>query len=162
MRHVGDRVGDLRLGERTPRPVREAQRFVEVVAGDALHQLVVGNRVAIAKHHGGHLGVDQRRRNEAGGVPADLDVLAGGVEDLDDALIRHQVEQRLEVDAVGERVDHDGFVSAGDLRDAKLRVIGALAQELGINRHEWVALQAPADFSQGIGRCDQLHTLRLI
>ncbi len=69
-------------------------------------------------------------------MPADLDVLAGGVEDLDDVLVRHQVEQRLEVDAVGERVDHDGFVCAGDLRHAKLRIIGALAQELGINRHE--------------------------
>jgi hypothetical protein len=136
--------------------------FVEAVAGDALHQLVVGNRVAIAQDHGGNLSVDQRHRNEAGRMPADLDVLAGCVEDLDDVLVRHQVEQRLEVDAVGQRIDHDGFVSAGDLRHAKLRIIGALAQELGINRHEWVALQAPADFSQGSGRCDQLHTLRLI
>ena len=65
MRHVGERVGELRVAERPPRPVGEAVRLVERVAGDALDQLVVGDRIAIAEHHGGDLGVEDRMRDLA-------------------------------------------------------------------------------------------------
>ena len=43
-------------------------------------------------------------------VPDDFDVLPGGVENLDDLLVRHQVEKRRKVDAVSQRVDDDGLV----------------------------------------------------
>src|SRR5258708_2668926 len=57
---VGDRIGELRLAERPTRPVGEAMRFVQGVSGDALHELVVRDRIAIAQHHGGDLSVDDR------------------------------------------------------------------------------------------------------
>ena len=108
------------------------------------------------------LGVDQGTRDEAGGMPADLDILAGGVEHLDDALVRHQLEQRLEVEALRQRIDHHRLVGAGDLRHAEFRIVGAFAQELGVDRHEGVALQASADFCQVVGRCDGSHAVGLI
>ena len=46
MGDVGDRVGELRLAERPARPIGEAVRFVERVAGDPLHELVVGDGAA--------------------------------------------------------------------------------------------------------------------
>ena len=45
-----------------------------------------------------------------GAVPDDFDVLAGGVEHLEHALVRHQLEERLEVDAGRQRIDHHGLV----------------------------------------------------
>ena len=102
---VGDRVGELRLAQRPPRPIGEAVRLVEAVAGDALHELVIGDGIAVAQHHGGDLGIDDGARDDAGLVPAYLDVLPGGMEHLDDVLVRHQREEGSEVDAVGERVD---------------------------------------------------------
>jgi len=50
-------------------------------------------------------------RNGAGLVPDDLDILTGGVENLQHLLIGHQRKERLEVDALGQRVDNDRFVA---------------------------------------------------
>jgi len=55
-------------------------------------------------------------------VPDDLDILAGGVKDLEDALVRHQLVEGFQVEAIGQRVDHDGLVGAGDLRHAQQRI----------------------------------------
>ncbi len=118
MRHVGDGVTELRRRERTPRPVGEAVRLVEVVAGDAADKLIVGNRIAIAQDHGGDLRIDQRRRNDVRPVPADFDVLPGGVEDLDHVGVGHQFEEGRQVDALGESIDHHGLFERGQLRHA--------------------------------------------
>ena len=66
-------------------------------------------------------------------VPDDLDVLAGGVEHLQHLLVAHQFEERLEVDARGQRVDHDRFVGARHLHDAEQGIVGRLAQEFGVD-----------------------------
>ncbi len=52
MRYVGDGVRELGVGQRPPRPIGEAVRFVERVPGNALHKLVIGDGVAVAEHHG--------------------------------------------------------------------------------------------------------------
>ena len=100
MGDVGDRIVHLLGGQRPARPVGKAVGLVRPVAGDALDQLVIGNAIAIAEHHGRHLGVEDRVGNGAGLVPDDLDVLAGGVEDLQHRLVAHQIEERLEVEAL--------------------------------------------------------------
>ena len=74
-----------------------------------------------------------------GAMPDDFDVLAGGVEHLQHALVRHQFEERLEVDAGRQRVDHHGLVGARHLRHAQQRIIGGLAQEFGVDGDEGVA-----------------------
>src|SRR5215813_2139759 len=154
---IGDRVLHLRGAERPLRPVGEAVRLVERVAGDALHELVVGDRVAIAEHHGGDLGVEDRMRDQARLVPDDLDVLARGVKHLEHALVRHQLVERLEVEALGERIDHDRLVGARHLGDAQQGVVCGFAQELGVDRDVGVAGQAVAGFGEVLRRRDQLH-----
>ncbi len=145
MGHVGNGVSELRVGQRPARPIGEAVRFVERVAGDALHQLVVGNRIAIAEHHGGDLGVEDRMRNELGGVPDDFDVLARGVKHLHHLFVRHQRIERRKIDAGRQRVDHHGLVGRGHLRHAQQRVIGGLAQEFGVDGDERMRGHPPAD-----------------
>ena len=41
-----------------------------------------------------------------------------------------------QVEARRQGVDDDGFIGAGDLRDAEQRIVGRLAQELGVDRDE--------------------------
>ena len=94
-------------------------RLVELVAGDALHELVVGNRVAVAEHHGGDLTVENRVGNLLGQVPDDFNVLPRGVEYLDDLLVGQKVEKRREVDPRRQRVDHESLVRRGDLGHAE-------------------------------------------
>ena len=74
-------------------------------------------------------------------VPDDFDVLAGGVEHLEHVLVRHQVEERLEIDAGRERIDHHRLVARRQLRHAEQRVVGGLAQEFGVDGDEGVARQ---------------------
>jgi hypothetical protein len=70
-------------------------RLVERIAGDSLHQLVIGNRIAIAEHHSGDLTVEDRTRNELGRMPDDFDVLTRGVKHFHHLFVRHQrVERR--------------------------------------------------------------------
>ena len=132
-------------------------RFVERVAGDALHQLLVGNGIAVAEHHGRDLGIEDRMRNELGGVPDDFDVLARGVEHFHDPFVRHQRIERRKIDAGRQRVDHHGFVGRGHLRHAQQRVIGRLAQEFGIDGDERMGGHAPAHGDQFRRRCYWLH-----
>ena len=157
MRHVGQGIGDLRIAERPPRPVGEAVRLVERVAGDALHQLVIRDRIAIAENHGRHLGVDDRVRDCLGHVPDDFDVLPRGMKHLGNAFRRHQCKQRRKIEPGGQRVDDDSLFGGGHLRDAQQRVIGGLAQEFGIDRDERMLRHPPANRREGIRRGDQIH-----
>src|SRR5262249_53243549 len=101
MRDIGQRVGNLRLAERSARPVGKPVRLVQRVARYALHQLVVGDRVAIAENHGGNLRVDDWMGDLLRQVPDNFNVLASGVEYLDDLFVRHQLEKGGEIDIVG-------------------------------------------------------------
>ncbi|MGY3649014.1 hypothetical protein ACVWW2_004305 [Bradyrhizobium sp. LM4.3] len=147
----------LLLGQRPARPVGKAVGLVGPVAGDLLDQRVVGDAVAVAEHHGRDLGVEHRVRNDVGLVPDDLDVLAGGVEHLQHALVGHQLEERLEVDALGQGVDDDRFLGAGHLHHAQQRVIGGLAQELGIDCYDGVLGQPAAGSRKVSGGGNQIH-----
>ena len=68
----------------------------------------------------------------------------------------------VEVDALGERVDHHGLVAARDLGDAELGIIGGLALELGVDRHERMLREAGAGFGELLGGGDRLHAWTLI
>jgi hypothetical protein len=72
-------------------------------------------------------------------------------------LIRHQFEERLEIDAGCERVDDHGFVAARQLRHAEQRIVGSLAKEFGVDGDEGVARQSFAGRGQFLSRGDQIH-----
>ena len=73
-------------------------------------------------------------------------------------LVGQQVEQRAKLDVGGQRVDHDRLVDARHLQHAELGVIGALAQEFGVDRHEWMPRKAGAGLGQCFCICDRLHS----
>ena len=56
------------------------------------------------------------------------------MKNLDHRRIGHEIEQRLEVHAIRQRVDRGKPVLAGDLHQAELRPVGSIAHELGIDR----------------------------
>ena len=96
-------------------------------------------------------------RQLSSAVPADFDVLARCVENLQHFLIIHQIEEGSEVDAGGDGVDHHCFIRAGDLDDAEDGVIGRLAQEFGIDGNEGITGEAGAGGRQFFGCRDRLH-----
>src|SRR5262249_34563978 len=68
-----------------------------------------------------------------------------------------QLEEALEVDALGQRIDHDRLVGAGHLHHAKQRIIGGFPQELGVDGDDRMLLEARAGGREfGRGR-DQIH-----
>ena len=131
--HVCERVMHLLVCQWPARPVGEAVGLVRPVTGDALDQLVVGDRVAVAERHGGDLRIEDRVRHDPGTVPDNLDILARGVKDLEHLFVSHQREEGLEVDAFRERIDHRGFFRARHLHHAQQRVIGGLAKEFSVD-----------------------------
>ena len=66
----------------------------------------------------------------------DLEILPGGVHHLEHRCVGHQGQQRGEIDARRQRIDRHGLLGAGDLHQAELGVIGAIAHELGVDGDE--------------------------
>jgi hypothetical protein len=148
---------DLLFGQGAARPVGETVGLVGPVAGDALDQLVVGNGIPVAEHHGRDLGVEDRVRNDAGLVPDDFDILPGGVENLQHLLVGHQIEERLEVDARSQRIDHDRFLRARHLYDAEQWIIGRFAEKFGIDGDDRVFREAVANSGEFRSSGDKFH-----
>src|SRR5207248_9541971 len=90
-------------------------------------------------------------------MPDDLDILPRSMENLQHLLLRHQIEEWLEVDALGQGVDYDRFIRARHLHHAQQGVIGCLTQKFGINSDD--AMRAKAFASGGeLASCgDQVH-----
>ena len=57
-------------------------------------------------------------------------------------LVAHQRKEWGEIDACAECIDDDRFVRARHLGDAQLGIIGAFAQEFGVDGHEGMARHA--------------------
>ena len=77
------------------------------------------------------------------------------MEHLDHVLVGHQLQEGLELEPFGERVDRQGFVVGGELHDAKNRPERRLAQEFRVDRHKRRARQALARLSEFVRRRDQ-------
>ena len=117
-------------------PVGEARGLVEPRAGDALHQLVVGDAVAEAADHRRHLCVEHRMRHEIAEMDDDFDVLARRVKDLDHRFIGHQPEERFQVDVRRQRIDQRGHAGRRHLDQAEDRPEGRFADEFGVDGDE--------------------------
>jgi hypothetical protein len=159
MGNVGERVGELRVREGTARPVGEAGGLVDLGLGEIVGQLFVGHRIPIAADHGGDLGVEEGLRDNAAEIPDDLQVLPGGMEDLDHVPVSHERHERVEAQALGQGVDEAGIgrIRTRHLDQTELGVIGGLAQEFRIDRDERMLAEAAADGRQGVGGGDQVH-----
>ena len=130
-------------------------RLVDGAAGECGDEGVVADLLAEAGDHGGDLGVEQRARHVAEAEHENLDVLAGGVEDLHHRLVGEEVPQRGEVDVGGLGVDHRNLLGTGELHHAELRPVGALTHELGVDGDELLRGEAVAESAQGVRGRDQ-------
>jgi hypothetical protein len=88
-------------------------------------------------------------------------ILARGVEDLDHLFVRHQVEKRLEAQALGQRVDDRLPLGAGDLDQAEFRPESLFPHEFGIDGHEGVARQFLAESLKTLCGCNYFHRYSL-
>ena len=118
MDDIGESVADLTVGEGPTRPVGEPRGFVERGLGELADQRLIACRIAEAANHGGYLSVEERFRNRSGQVEKDLDILPRRVEHLESALIRHQIEERRQIDPGGERIDRRRIFGARNLHQA--------------------------------------------
>ena len=81
----------------------------------------------------------------------------GGVKDLEDLGVGHQLVEGGEVDTLGQGIDRGRVLGAGDLGQAELGPIGPLTHELGVDGDELGVGQRLAEGRQFIGRGDELH-----
>ena len=93
---------------------------------------VVGALHALAEERGGDLRVEDGRRQHAEGVVENFHILRARMEHLDDGGVGQQVAQRSEV-GDGYGVDDDALLGRGHLHQAQPRMVGALAEELGVH-----------------------------
>ena len=80
-----------------------------------------------------------------------LHILARRVEHFGHRGIGQQHTQRREIETVGDRIDNRDLGLAGELHEAKLRIICAFPHELSIDRNELFAGEPLAKRCQGLG-----------
>ena len=92
-----------------------------------------------------------------GKVVDDLDVLPARMEDLEHVLIvGQQVPQRIEIDAVGERIDRGSFFLVADLDQAEFGPVGVLAHELRVHADKIGFFEAFAESCEIVGLGNQV------
>src|SRR5260370_27765930 len=126
----------------------------------ALPICLIARRVPEPANQGGNWRVEQRLRDRAGQVEEYLDVLARGMEHLEYALIRHQTEQRRQIDPGSKRVDRHRFLGTGHLDQAEDGPISSLAHELGVDRNKADAFLPAAEVGQRLAIGDHRHRAR--
>ena len=163
MLDIGERISQLPIGQRPLRPVGKARRLVDVGTGELTRQPIVRRRFAEAAHHRRDLGIEQRGRDRAAGdVVEDFQILTRRVQNLEHARQVEKLDHRLERDALGQRIDGGAdAVGAGDLHQAELWPIGALAHEFGIDADERLFGEPGTQFGKCRGLGNQFHVYAL-
>ena len=137
--HVVGGVGQLLRRQRAPRPVGPGLALVDRVPELPGNELGVADLRRVAEQRGGDLGVEHRPGQPSPGLVQDLEVLSGGVQDLELATVGEQLVQRAELEP-GQRVHQVAVRVAGELHQAQLCVVGPLPHELGVEREAGRAL----------------------
>ena len=107
-------------------------RLVELDGKQLFDQCGVADLVAHATQGGGNLSVEQWRGKNAKALVKNFKILSGGMDYLDSLRVAEQRGQRLQV-MNGDGVDAGMCAGMGQLHQAKLWAVGALAQELGVD-----------------------------
>ena len=158
VRHVAQRIGKLRVRQRAARPIGEAAALVQLLTQHLADQGLIADLIAEPCGHGGDLGVEQRSRHGAQLVE-DLHVLTGGVEDLQNRFVPQDVEEGLQIQPLGHRVD-DGGVGrrSRSLNQAQLGPVGGFPHEFRINGDERGLGQTLAEGDQRVIGGDWRHS----
>ena len=106
---------------------------------------------------GSDLGVEQRGRNQFTEVINDLDVLAGGVEYLGDAVVAHQSEERSKIQTLRQGVDNESHIGPGHLDYAQFGPESGFPQEFRINRYVVVGCKTLTGFGEIFCFCNHMH-----
>src|SRR5690606_5379044 len=157
MCHVGQRILELAVRQRSVGPVGKARTLVDPVSGDVAHDVLVTHRLSEAADHRRDLGVEQGPRDYPAAVHHDLDVLAGGVEHLEHAFVVHQGEERAEIDLSGQRIDDVLAFRARHLDQAQFRPVRRFTLELRVHRHERMGGKFLAGVGESLGRGYDSH-----
>ena len=129
--HVVHRVGQLRGAQGAARPVGAGMGFIDLDAHQAPHELAVADLGGQDGQGCGHLRVEQGC-NGAEQRPQDLEVLAGGVQDLHRPGAGQGRPKRFEID-IAQRVDAFAAGRRCQLQQAQLRAIGPLPHEFRVH-----------------------------
>jgi hypothetical protein len=79
------------------------------------------------------------------------------MEHLADVLVGEEPPERLEIEALGERIDDRRAIGARHLDEAEDRPVGGLAHELRIDRDIVVVREVVHQRLQRFGRRDDIH-----
>ena len=124
-------VPQLHLLERAAAPIRPRLVLGQFQAEHLLYQAGIAHLVAESEHRRGQLGIEQGLRQQTPVMVEDLQVLTPRMPDLDARRFGQQGQVRRQV-FDRERIDAGGNAIAAHLQQAQLRIVGLLAEELGV------------------------------
>jgi len=130
--------------------------FFQLDAQQPGHEPGEPRLLRVAQQGCGDLGIEHRRRDLAGQVVEDLQVLPGGMEHLGDPGVLHEREQAVEI-VQRQRVDAGQEPGGRDLHQAQPRPVGLLADELGVDGEPVGLCQSVEGLFEGGGVVDQLR-----
>ena len=157
MRHIRQRVSQLLCRKRASPPIGKPAVLVDFSASGFADKRFIANRVTETTHHGGNLRVDGRRRDNAGLLVEYLDILSTAMHHLGHFRIYQEIVKRLQIDALGERVNHAFKTVARCLNEAEFRPECMFAQKFRIDRDKFACRECGAQVFQLGLLCNQIH-----
>ncbi len=143
--HVVRGICDLGRREWPSRPVGAGLALVDRVPELSRDEFGVADLRREPEEGGGYLRIEQGAGHRAPGLQQHFQVLSRRMQDLQLRAVLQQLVQRREVE-IGERIDQVAVGFRGELHQAQLCMVGALAHELGVER-EPVGTAQPEDGS---------------
>lgn len=155
MRHIRRRILDLRLAQRSGRPVAEPMRLVDRATSDRPDQTVIPNLIAKPGDHRRNLRIENRRRQTVEQMQKNFQILARRVKNFHTVRIGQKLTQRGKVQTFSERIDQHNIIAARKLHQAQLRPICPLSNEFRVDRHERLAPELFAETGDICALCQK-------
>ena len=121
MRNISQRISQLLCRKRAPPPICETTVLINFAACGFADKGFIAHRISKTAHHGGNLRVDGRRGDNAGLFVKYFNILPATVHHLGHCRVYQQVIEWLQVDALGQRVNHAFKAIARRLNEAEFR-----------------------------------------
>ncbi len=129
-------------------------------------EIVIGDGIAEPERHGGNLGIEDRAGRAADQAVEDLHVLARRMEHLHAGVLCDELQQRADIEILGQRVDQTFHTGRGGLDQAELRPVGGLAVKLRVQADEIALCELGAEGFEMVlvgdrGKTDLRHSAGL-
>lgn len=133
---VRKRIIELIVGKREEEKVGKKRGIVEVIESKIMKEMVIGNRIEKEEENWRKMSVEKWRGDKIEKMKENIDIMKGGMEEIEDLIIGNKEEEGRKVKKRRKRIKKRSMVRWGNMDKEKLRKEGSLKDEISVKSEE--------------------------